>query len=146
MIINIGTSTSDAKRVNKNFTQLFSINAQIKENTSIIDPTFIIEAPATVDFNYLKVPTWNRSYYIRNITALPGSRLALTCHVDVLDSFANEIKGCSAIIDKQAGTAMTTPYLDDGSYVVQCDRVVQSYNFPLSFSQQATILITAGGQ
>ena len=146
MLINIGKSTSDAKRVNKSFTLLFALNAQIKENTSIIDPTFIIEAPATVDFNYLKVPDWGRSYYIRNITALPGSRLALTCHVDVLDSFANEIKACTAIIDKQAGTAMTTPYLDDGSYVVQCDRVIQSYNFPLSFSQQATILITAGGQ
>ena len=146
MIINIGKSLSDAKRVTKSFTQSLLVNAQIKEDTSIIDPTFIIEAPATVDFNYLKVPTWGRSYYIRNITALPGSRLALSCHVDVLDSFASEIKACTAIIDKQAGTAMTSPYLDDGSYVIQSSRVIQSYNYPLSFNHQATILITAGGQ
>lgn len=146
MIINIGKSTSDAMRIEKSFTASLSVNAQLKEGTSIIDPVFIIVAPATVDFNYLKVPTFSRSYYIRNITALPGGELALSCHVDVLDSFRDEIKACTAIIDKQAGTAMTSPYLDDGSYVVAADRVIQSYNYPLSFNQQATILITAGGQ
>ena len=146
MLINIGKSTSDAKRVNKSFTSMFVVNGQIKEGTAVTDPTFIIEAPATVDFNYVKVNDWHRSYYIREITVLPGSRLALSCHVDVLDSFADQIKGCTAIIDKQQGTGKTSPYLDDGSYVVQCDNIIQSYNFPLAFSNQATVLITAGGE
>lgn len=145
MQIKIGTSTSDAKRVTKSFTATLTVNAQIKEGTSVVDPTFIIEAPANVNFNYLKVPSWRRSYYIREMTAMPGSRLAISCHVDVLDSFATEIKAATAIIDKQQGDRMTSPYLDDGSYVIQCDQVNSVYSFPNGFNTQATILITAGG-
>lgn len=145
MVINIGRSTSDATRLSKDFTSIISLNAQIKENTDVVDPTFIIETPNTYNFNYVKVAAWGRDYFVRNITALPGNRTAVSCHVDVLSSFASQIRGCTAIIDKQRDTAKTSPYIDDGSYVVQCDQIIQSYNFPTAFNAQSTILITAGG-
>ena len=145
MNILLGQVTEDPIRVTKTFGQTASLTAHIKEGTSVEDPTFIIETPSQINFNYVKVAEWNRSYFVREITALPGGRFAVACHVDVLSSFATGIQNCRAIIDKQQGTAMTSPYIDDGSYVVQCDQVIQSYNFPNGFNTHTTILITAGG-
>ena len=145
MNILLGQVSDDPIRVTKTFGQTASLTAIIKEGTDIVNPTFIIQTPSQINFNYVKVADWHRSYFVREITALPGERFAVSCHVDVLSSFANGIKSCSAIIDKQQGKAMTSPYIDDGSYVVQCDQVIQSYNFPNGFNTHTTILITAGG-
>lgn len=145
MNIQLCSCADEAHRVTKTVTTLKTLTAHIKENTSIVDPTFIIDNPGSVNFNYIKVTEWGRHYFVRDITALTGNRLAVSCHVDVLSTYASGIKACEAIIDKQQGDRMTSPYIDDGSYVMTCDKVIQSYNWPNGFNQHTTIVITAGG-
>lgn len=145
MNITIAKCSADHERIDKSYTAVETVNAIVKEDTSVVDPTFIIHNPGTVDFNYVICSTWKRRYFVRNITALPGERLAVSCHVDVLSSFASGIRSAEAIIDKQEGSGMTSNYINDGSYIMECRVVNQSYNFPLGFTDRSTILITAGG-
>lgn len=145
MTISLARCFSDHERVDKNVQYIETTTAHIKEDTSIVDPTFIMVNPGTVNFNYVSVPEWGRKYYVRDITALPGERLAVSCHCDVLSSFADGIRAASAIIDKQENDNMTSDYINDGSYVMLCKSVNQSYNFPMGFNSRSTILITAGG-
>ena len=145
MTITLGRCTADHERLDKAVTTVSTITAQIKDDTSIVDPVFIIHYPGTVNFNYVVVAEWSRRYFVRDITALTGDRLAVSCHCDVLSSFKTGIRAAQAIIDKQEGKGKTSPYLNDGSYVMECKAVNQSYNFPQGFSSSSTILITAGG-
>lgn len=146
MNIDIGRSGTALNHLTKSFTNVKTCSAQIKENTSIVDPVFIVSTFSNVaSCNYVKCATWGRNYYIKDITALTGDRVAISCHCDVLASFAGEIRGCGALVDKQQYDAKSSKYINDGSYVMECDTVVQSYNFPYSFDSETTILITAGG-
>lgn len=145
MTITIGKCFSDHERLDKTVSNIETVNARIKDDTSIVDPTFILNTPRTVDFNYVTVPTWGRKYFVRNITAMPGERVAVSCHVDVLSSFASGIRAAQAIVDKQESQDVASKYIDDGSYVMECRDTMQAFNFPNSFDSQANILITAGG-
>lgn len=145
MTISLGRCFSDHERVDKNVQYIETTTAHIKEDTSIVDPTFIMVNPGTVNFNYVSVPEWGRKYYVRDITALPGERLAVTCHCDVLSSFADGIRAANAIIDKQETDTFASKYIDDGSFVMECRDTIQSFTFENGFTSQANILITAGG-
>lgn len=145
MTISLGKCFSDHERVDKNVQYIETTTAHIKDDTSIVDPTFIMINPGTVNFNYVSVPEWGRKYYVRDITALPGNRLAVACHCDVLASFADGIRAASAIIDKQENDTLASKYIDDGSYVMECRDTIQCFTFASGFTSQANILITAGG-
>lgn len=145
MQIKIGVSTSEKERLSKNFTEQATLDAEIKQPSSIIDPTFIIKTPNNININYVKCPYFGRNYFVNNITLLPGGRVELNCHVDVLSSFASSIRGCGCIIDKQQYDAKSNKYINDGSYVMEAKSVLSSINFPVGFDSQSTILITAGG-
>lgn len=91
--ITIGTSNDDVRKLDKSFNVVDSVSARIKEPCDILYPTFILNYDARfANCNYLKVPEWNRSYYIDNITLSSGGTMVLNCVVDVLDSFKNEIR------------------------------------------------------
>ena len=64
MTITIGKCFSDHERLDKVVSTIESVNARIKEDTSIVDPTFILTTPGTVDFNYVIVPAWGRKYFV----------------------------------------------------------------------------------
>ena len=147
MNIDICRCSSDHTRVSKTWTVLNSepINARIKENTSVVDPVFILDDPGTLNFNYIVCPSTSRKYYVRDIEMMTGGRVAVHCHCDVLTSFASGIRSCEAIINKQNEDPKTSPYINDGSYVTLCKKVIQTYTFPQGFSACNNIIITAGG-
>ena len=144
--VEIGRTNSDYNRLDKNFSAITTASAILKEDTSVINPTFIVNTfSGFAGANYIKVPSFGRNYYINNIVALTGGRVALECHVDVLTSFASAIRACTAVIDKQEYENLSTPYIDDGSYVMQCKTATQCFNFSGGFTSHDNILITAGG-
>ena len=146
MTITLAKCYSDAEYVNKPYTAVATLeNVRIKENSSIINPTFILHTQTDLGFNYVIVPAWGRRYFVRNITVLNASSIEVECHVDVLASFSAGIRACDAIIDKQESLALGSKYIDDGSYVMESRERVESYNFNNGFTSSAHILITAGG-
>jgi len=147
MNISICRTYSDRERLDKTVSVLKTVSAVIKEETNVVDPVFIIayDSSIGVNFNYIDCPAWNRKYYVRNITAMPGSRLAIACHCDVLSSFKNGIRAAAAVIDKQEVDDIANKYIDDGDYVMECKNTLQVYQFGAGFANQANILITAGG-
>ena len=65
------------------------------------------------------------------------------CEVDVLTSYYNEIRALSCVIDKQETNGDV--FIDDGSWVVENKKIIETLNFSQGFLQTPTnILITAG--
>ena len=62
----------------------------------------------------------------------------------MLESFKDDIKSLTAIINKQETIA--DKFIDDGSWIVENKDFLQSYNFSNGFNDSGEfILITAGG-
>lgn len=71
-----------------------------KEDTSIINPSFIVKvsssSTSTYDFNdcnYCRIAEFNRYYFIKDIVSITQGTYRINCHVDVLQSYNNTIRG-----------------------------------------------------
>ena len=102
MVAKLYDNRSRRNILNKNITQVGSdLTVQIKENTSIINPTIILKPDTnSLQFNYVYLEDFRRYYYVTNITA-SQQRFFVDLEVDPLMSFANEIMLCDCILDRQ---------------------------------------------
>lgn len=142
-------NASEANIINKNITDLAERSCTVKGNVSLEAPIILLEYDSTnmPVVNYMKIPDFNRCYFITEVIALTGGRYEVHGKVDVLESFKTAILALTAIVDKQqsAGNKVNL-FLDDGSYVVENKEFNHVINFPTGFNETGEyILITAGG-
>ena len=73
----------------------------IKEDTNLMKPTFILKTnPVAYNANYMYCSFTKRWYYINNVTAMTGQRIAVDGKVDVLFTYRKEILNSSAWVIK----------------------------------------------
>ncbi len=138
-------NSSERNVIGKTITSLFTVNATIKGDTSILRPTFILQYDSTylTGVNYIYCSDTGRYYYIDNIKVLTGQRIELDCSVDVLQSYKTEILNQTAIINKQRTNGNL--YYNDGSFVTDVRDFYTIKTFSNGFTQNGQyILITAG--
>lgn len=140
----IQQSTSEPERVDKQLTDLLTLTGTLREQTSIIDPHFRVAASETdlVGCNYVTVPSFGRSYFVRDIISVRNGILELVCHTDVLSSWKAQLRANSAIIHKQEN--IWNLYLNDGSLQAYQKPKVLTLPFPHGFSTMQYILTVAG--
>lgn len=142
----IQNNASENNMVTKSVTDLFDVIGYLRDGTSIVNPVFLVEA----DFanlstaNYLTVPNFHRSYFITNIVLVRTGLVEIHCHVDVLSSFASEIKANKGIVRKAEGENAYNLYIDDGSLVSYGDPYILTEPFPSGFDGHTFILACAG--
>lgn len=99
-------------RVDKSgfLSEIGSVNGVIiKDSTNLMQPTFILKTnPVVYNANYLFCSFTNRYYYIRDVTALTGGRIAITCDIDVLYTYRNEILNSSGWVVRSGTTTDTS--------------------------------------
>ncbi len=84
-------------------------NVILKDDTNLMSPTFILKTSEVVyNSNYVYCSFTHRYYYINNIDALSGGRLAIHCSIDVLYTYKNEILNSSAWIERSDTTTDTS--------------------------------------
>lgn len=142
--ITLQRNNSEKNRVTKNVSNILTVSGELKNDTSIIDPVIIIECDISdmTACNYMTIPVFGRSYFVSNIRSIRNGLVEFTCHVDVLSSFAAEIRGNTAIIKKQENS--WNLYLNDGSFKVYQNPTVLTKMFPSGFSAQEFVLAVAG--
>ena len=147
MEIKLYKNLSENNVIGKTLTQIKSVEANLKNDVSIINPTFILYYTDNIlQSNYCFIPKFNRYYFIDEIVPITGDRCIVKCRVDVLESFKEDIKSLTVILDKTQSIYKSNKYLDDGSFVVENKDFNTIYNFPNGFNDEGTfILICAGG-
>lgn len=141
----IQQNTSEPERVDKALTDLLTLTGTLREQTSIIDPHFRVAASEAqlVGCNYVTVPSFGRSYFVRDIVSVRNGILELVCHTDVLSSWKVQLRANSAIIHKQEN--IWNLYLNDGSLQAYQKPKVLTKAFPHGFTTMQYILTVAGG-
>lgn len=137
-------NNSEDTHVVKTLTTLQTFSGILREQCSIIDPVIVFEEPVTsfVGANYLTIESFGRSYFILSITALDTYRTEISAHVDVLSSFATEIKANKGIVHRQENR--WNLYLNDGVLRAYQNPMVDTIVFPSGFSGQSYVLLTSG--
>ena len=87
-------------------------NVVLKDDTNLMSPTFILKTSEVVyNSNYVYCSFTHRYYYINNIDALKGGRVAIHCSIDVLYTYKDEILNSSGwVVRSDSTTDMSDDY------------------------------------
>lgn len=137
-------NNSERNRITKDISNILTVSGELKAETSIIDPVIMIECDlsAVVGCNYISISAFGRSYFVNNIRSIRSGLVEFSCHVDVLSSFASQIRGNTAIVRRQENN--WNLYLNDGSFKVYQNPNVLTKAFPSGFTTQEFVLAIAG--
>lgn len=145
MNIDLYKCTDDKRVINKTLGTAKTLsNCELNDESSIINPSFIIDNDATVyDYNYVYIAYFGRYYYITDITVINGQQMLIKCAVDVLKSHASEILNCDVISRRNQNNY--DMYLPD-DLPIESRYIRYSKNFGASFEDftPSYILITVG--
>ena len=146
MEIKLYKTSSPRKKLVKDLTDGITLVGTLRAQSSVMAPTFTVQDTAVVGYNYCYIPDFGRWYYINGIDALRSNLYELSLGIDVLMTYAAQIRTNEAIIDKTQSGGSSYVYIDDGSIVNTVRHTVETINFPNGFNEQGEfILITAGG-
>lgn len=144
MTINLFQNNSDANVVSKSLTAKGTVTGTLREGCSVIDPVIKIEGISGSDLpylNYLEIVEFGRYYYIRDIV-LVGNLFEVHCHIDVLETYKDQIKPLQAIIARNS--EQYNLYLQDGLIKEYANPHIQIKQFPGAFTEYEYIFSVCG--
>ena len=146
MEVKLCQNLSENNIINKTIQEVDTAYCTIKGTISVEAPVLFLQYDSDLqDINYLKIPEFERNYYITDIINLTGGRYEIRAKSDVLESFKADILRLTAIIDKSLAPNANM-FIDDGSYICENKEFNTVLNFPTGFNEAGEyILITAGG-
>ena len=142
--IELKINNSEQNRLNKNTRTIMTVSGVLKEETSIIYPVIKIECEISdvTGCNYLSISVFGRSYFVNDIRSIRNGLVEFSCHVDVLSTYAEQIKNNTGIIKRQENK--WNLYLNDGTFKVYQNPIVLTKAFPSGFTTQEFVLAVAG--
>lgn len=145
MEITLYKTSEENNKIDKTLSEPYNMSGSLRNESSVIRPSILIEIENPTKYNYMYIPDFGRYYFIKEMTAVRTNLWRLDCEVDVLKSYANEIKTLTVIIDKNKDYSRTNQYLDDGSFIIENKNTIEIKNFNSGFNDEASyVLVTAG--
>ena len=117
------TTSADKRALSKSASEIDTVTCKLKQGTSIIDPIVIIgkiSAKNIKRFNYAYIKDFGRFYFVNDIVEAPANQLEVSMHVDVLRTYASDIRGISTLILRQEN--VFSPYFVDEEALVRTNR------------------------
>lgn len=145
MTIDLYNNTSENNKLDKDITLVSSLSGSLRAGTSLLTPDIMIEGSAgsfTPGVNYMHIPDFGRYYYITDVTTERNNVIIIKGRVDVLKTYASQIRNCTGIIRRNAED--WNLYINDGSLMTYANDYVNAQNFPHGFSGESLILLVKG--
>ena len=145
MEITLYKTSEENNKIDKTLSEPYNMTGSLRNESSVIRPSILVEIKNPTKYNYMYIPDFGRYYFIKEMTSVRTNLWRLDCEVDVLKSYANEIKTLTVIIDKNKDYSRTNQYLDDGSFIIENKNTIEIKNFNSGFNDEASyVLVTAG--
>lgn len=143
-------TSSMNNKVGKSIDDVVTFSGTLKNETSVLDPVILVELPEPEDpedpdtgeiterqffqCNYAYIQRFARHYFITDMRSIRNNIVEVSMHVDVLETYKDDIKDLNAIIRRQEN--IWNLYLDDG--------VLQTYQNPHIIPKEFPSGFTAG--
>lgn len=140
-------NTSERQAIHKTIGSPITLTGSLRGESSIINPSFVIEIGNPSGYNYCYIPSFGRYYFITNITSVRTDLWRIDCSVDVLMSFATDILNLDVIVsDVSIGESPTSTYFSGEQWQTTVKTKTDVINFPYGLLDNGEyILITSGG-
>lgn len=148
MIIDIYKNTSDNRYAVKDLTPIAqNISVLPYDQINRDTPNFIIaNNPLAHNANYLYCDTFNRYYYIQNITLDIGGRMILHCKCDVLTSAISQLQNCNCTVVRSESIGRPSDIPDNELPINPVAYDTLSQIFPVSVGNVSQfVVVTIGG-
>lgn len=144
MLIQMQQSLSEPIALTKDITLIRELQGSLREDCSIIDPVVTVRGTLTeiAEANYMTIPAFGRSYFVRDMVSVGGDFVEVSAHVDVLTSFADAIKANKAVLKRQENDYNL--YMSDDVIRCYANPHVNTVEFPNGFSGSSYVLLVAG--
>ena len=107
-----------------NQTDAREVEITLKENTSVINPTFILRWDVTPEFNYCQ---WIAAYYyVEDVTIRSKDVYEISCSMDILASYRSDILSSTQFVLRSA--SQFNPDLFDSIYEPELDPILSTVN------------------
>ena len=129
MTLELMNTSADKRYLSKSTSLVKKVTCKIKDGTSIINPIVIIgkmSASSIRKCNYAYISDFGRYYFINDIIETTGSQLEISMHVDVLKTYASQIRSISTLILRQEN--VYSPYYEDKETLVRVNRFREKKN------------------
>ena len=145
MNVSIYKNTSDNLRVSKSLTLIKTLEGvHFYEESSILTPRLLLKYDEDLFVaNYMYVPKFKRYFYITDIANINGNEMSITGKVDVLKTYEDEIRGSTAVVDRQE--KKYNLYLNDSQFKVYNYTRTNTVPFPNGFPNEGTYVLTVAG-
>ena len=101
MQIVLSKIAEDPRCLYKHPTDQITLTAQIKDASSIMQPTFYLKYDADlIEQHYNYVHAWGRYYFIADMQIDIGGTIYIKCTEDVLYTYADQIVQCQIVAER----------------------------------------------
>lgn len=143
MVVKFYKTTDDKNSLSKNLTEEKQITGHLKDNCNVLNPVIIFNYDANLlAFNYCRIDNFNRFYYVEGFNII-GKTIEITLHVDVLTTYANDIKNSYATITRSNNG---NKYLNDNR-VSKCASYTQIFRkLGTGLARYNSYMVIVGGR
>lgn len=144
--VDLYKNASPVEKIGKDLTDQQSItDVLLKRDTSILRPVLLVnDARGVTDFNYMYISEFDRYYFIDDIRSTHNNIWEISAHVDVLETYKDQILSNQAVIRRQTNKFNT--YLNDPEWKVYADENVVAYKFTASgFAKGLQFVLAVAG-
>lgn len=141
MIVNFYNAKIQNNEINKVLGDAIVKTCSLKNGSSIEDPVLYMEHDAQLfQTNYVYIPDFGRYYFISGRELVEHTEY-ITCHVDVLTSFQNDIKN-SVVISTRSN--FKNKQFDDNMVKPQSDKFIEYRKLSEALTGETYVAIIGG--
>lgn len=102
MTLTLYKCSDDQRTLNKTLTDAITRTVQLKNDTDLLSPTFLLAYDATILAGYNYAEMDGRYYFITDVGGVLGGQLRISCKTDVLMTYKDQIMQCPIIVDRSS--------------------------------------------
>lgn len=138
------TNSSPPNHMQKVITEVITTDCDLKEITDIVNPIIEVIGVSPTAVNYVKIPQFNRFYFIRDYETTQFNTIKFYLHCDVLMSFQSQILSNQVLVTQSESDYHS--YLHQNvPTLVKPKIVTRRFNGSFSPKQQSFVLTCLGG-
>lgn len=147
MDIVLYVNNSERQAINKTLTNGLTLTGSLRNESSVINPTILIETSNPSSYNYAYIPEFGRYYFITDMVSVRTNLWRMSLSVDVLMSFKTQILNLDVIVsDVSLGEPEFSTYMEGEQWKSTVKTKTDVINFPNGLLNSGEyILITSGG-
>jgi hypothetical protein len=145
LTVKLQKTSSPKNKIGKTLTGDKTYNCWFKNPTSILRPVIVLETSDDLTaYNYMQISELGRSYFIDDIVSLHIDMWEIHAHVDVLETYATQIKANTAVIRRNEN--QYNLYLNDPELITLNTEQISTYKFSKTdFSKTLNYVLVVNG-